>query len=289
MKYILNGHNSFYIRENWLIKIYTKLFQNGEKKEIPGNLFSKSGIHEAIDTLGIGSAMAEAVKYWGEVFKIFEKMENNSYSLTELGKQIYEEDKYFQNKNSLWLLHYNVFKRKNEKILVWEEALKNNFFSKSELEEKIAVILKEAEVKSSEKSIRDGVSVFLKSYLKERDIVDNPEENIISPFVRLNYLKKEGENYRFREITSEEISDYLILYILLNENLKDELNITEAYGIINNIIKMTKLEFNRILNKLEYRKDISIDRAGGLENIILYRDKYSERTLINKILERELI
>ena len=69
----------------------------------------------------------------------------------------------------------------------------------------------------------------------------------------------------------------------------NQLTISQGYEYINNIIKMSYLEFEKIIQCLENENYLHVDRAAGLENITIDTRKYSEDEIIKKILESELV
>lgn len=290
MKYIMSGHSSFYIREGWLNKSFSKIFEGKLNNEVDPTFFSKNKLSKAIDELGVGSVMVESIRFWLDLLGVVTR-DKNSIRLSQCAKVIFEKDKYLQNLNSLWLLHFNILNKKNEKAIIWDISFnrKNNSeFTKESLETATEIYCKENEIKFSKKSISDSINVFIKTYYNDSKD-DNPEENITSPFVRLNYLTLTPEKtFKFRNIKSNEISEYLIYYILL-EKVKEsnhikQITFNEALDTVNKAIKISYLELEKIIQDLEKKNEIFIDRAVGLDNITIDTDRYTELQLFNKIL-----
>ena len=108
-KITLKGNGSFYIREGWLTKGLVEIEKNPE-------LFSKK-YFEGADALGVGSVMAKSIKYWlmaaGLIVKKAEQspvkydIKKGSF-ISKCGKLILENDKYIENKDTLWIIHYNI-------------------------------------------------------------------------------------------------------------------------------------------------------------------------------------
>ena len=295
MKVIISGHSSFYIRENWINKLFYKVYEKDINKKIDKSFFSKNNLSVAIDTLGVGSKMVESIKYWIDILGIIEKNGDN-LELSENSKIIFQLDPYLENLNSLWLLHSNILTKKNEKVLIWDLVFKNqenNSFSKESLEKKAELFCIENRIKYSKKTLEDTINVFIKTYLKDEKTLNNPEENMVSPFVKLNYLKQAGEVYKFINVNRESISDYLIYYLLFkkikNQGLINQLSVIDAYDYVNKIIRISYLDFEKIVQELELQDEIHVDRAAGLQNITLDIKKYLEKDIIKKILESELL
>lgn len=289
MSNILIGHSSFYLRSGWLKKGVEYVLKDNKEY-----IFSKNNIL-AIDYLGIGSVMVQSLKFWMNTLDILEK-ENKEYKLKREIVTILKYDPYLQKTNTLWLLHIYIMERdnRNENPVLWNLLIrrkKYNVFSEKDIKEAVENYYKEIEEKISERSLKDSISVFIKLYYKtEEGDNNNPEDNLYSPFIKLNYLNKTEENkYYFRNIDSEELAEEIIFYLLKRELLnlkKTQITIIDSYNYINGIISMRTIEYNKIINKLENRDFISVDRAGGLQNIIIKQD-ISEKKLIEMILERE--
>ena len=141
---------------------------------------------------------------------IIEKKEND-LELSENAKVIFELDPYLENINSLRLLHSNVLTKKNEKILIWDlvfKSLESNSITKEHLEKKAELFYLENEIKYSKKTLEDAINIFIRTYLKDKKALSAPEENIISPFVKLNYLQEYKGIYKLLNINRKNISDY---------------------------------------------------------------------------------
>lgn len=295
MKYIMSGHGSFYIREGWLNKCFNKIFKRDIEYKVPLIYFSKNKQKKAIDDLGVGSIMVESMKYWLEILEVIEKDKTNC-ELSEIAKVIFKKDEYLQNINSLWLLHSNIFYKENENVLIWNVAFnknESNEFTKELLENRVELFCKERNIKYSKKTLQDSVNVFIKVYCKEADKVFNPEDNIVSPFSRLKCIEKTVDKlYKIRYIDPKEISEYLIYYLLIKKyrGYKGtvQLSLIEAYEYIYKVIRLSYLDFEKILELLEGKNEIHIDRAVGLNIITIDVEKESEKEILNKILGSEL-
>ena len=207
MKVIISGHSSFYMRGSWLNKLFYKVFKCDTNKKIDKAFFSKGNLIKAIDTLGIGSKMVESLKYWLDIFSIVDK-KGNILELSECAKIIFELDPYLENKNSLWLLHSNIFTKKDEKVLIWDLAFSSNStstFTKESLEKRAEYYCTENRIKYSKKTLVDTINVFIKTYLKDDKNSLDPEDNIVSPFVKLEYLKEDKGVYRIKNIERKNI------------------------------------------------------------------------------------
>lgn len=290
MIHILVGHSSFYLREGWIKKGIEHL-----KVDNSEMAFSKTKI-KSIDKLGIGSVMVQSLKFWLNLLDIIKK-ENKQYIPKRNIEKIISEDPYLQNKNILWLLHSYIFDRdnKDETAILWDIAIsskKVNAFTKDELRVQIDIFFKENGINFSKRSVEDSISVFLKTYYSDIQKEKDPETNLYSPFNRLNYLQKNiKDEYYFRNISNTEISEYLAYYFLyrITEGFKHKaIEKNKSYNFFSSIIKMTHYDYEKLIGKLENKDFISIDRAGGLANIIIKKE-LTEEEIIDRLLESEII
>lgn len=283
---LLVGHSSFYLRSGWLKKGVEYVLEN--KSE---NIFSKSNI-EAIDKLGIGSVMVQSLKFWMSMLDIIEKT-NKQFSLKRDIEKILEKDPYLQNKNILWLLHTYIMNRDEEKEnpVLWNLLIrnkKNSIFTEDEARDILNTFYKEKGETISDRSIKDSINVFIKMYYKELQLKSDPEDNMYSPFVKLDYLlKNENNQFYFRNIEDSEIAEEIIFYLLKRRmRIFRQISVIDSYNYINGIIKMRINDYEKLISKLENRDFLSVDRAAGLQNINITKD-ISEKEIIQLILERE--
>ena len=137
------------------------------------------------------------------------------------------------------------------------------------------------------KYLKDSVNVFIKTYYKDIDLKEDPEDNLFSPFIKLNYLLKNEEGkYYFRNIDNNEIAEEIIFFLLKRKVTNKQISIIESYDFINGIIKVRINEYEKIISKLENREFVFVDRTAGLQNINLIKE-LSEREIIELIMERE--
>lgn len=281
------GHLSFYLRVGWIKKGIDYLKKNNNE-----NAFSKSNI-EAIDELGIGSVMVQSLRFWLELLGIVKK-ENKKYVFKREIETIIELDPYLENNNILWLLHSYILERedKETEATLWKfifEERRNLSFTEEELLNSFNVYLEKIGIKMSERSLKDSISVFIKTYNNGNKDISDPEENIISPFLKLNYLKEEEGRYYFRTVSEKEISEYLVLYLLIKESKKlnlNELNIFDAYFNFNKIIKISMQDYEILINKLEKRNYVSLERVAGLSTLHILK-MISDEEIIKRIIGRE--
>lgn len=282
---LLVGHSSFYLRNGWVKKGVEYVQKNKDE-----NIFSKNNI-KAIDELGIGSVMVQSLKFWLIMLDIIGKKDKELYLKREI-EYILKMDPYLQKINTLWLLHTYIMERekKDENPVLWNlfiKNTKNSVFTEEEARDILALFYKEEKEVVSERSIRDSISVFIKTYYKDIDLKVDPEDNLFSPFIKLNYLQKnENGKYYFRYIYNTEIAEELIFFLLKRIVKDKQISIMDSYSYINGIIKMRINEYEKLISKLENREFLFVDRAAGLQNINIIKD-ISEKEIIQLIMERE--
>lgn len=282
---LLVGHSSFYLRNGWIKKGVEYVQKNKDE-----NIFSKSNI-KAIDELGIGSVMVQSLKFWLIMLDIIGKKDKEFYLKREI-EYILKMDPYLQKINTLWLLHTYIMERekKDENPVLWNLFIKNkknSVFTEEEARDILALFYKEEKEIVSERSIKDSVNVFIKTYYKDIDLKVDPEDNLFSPFIKLNYLQKnENGKYYFRDIYNTEIAEELIFFLLKRIVKDKQISIMDSYSYINGIIKMRINEYEKLISKLENREFLFVDRAAGLQNINIIKD-ISEKEIIQLIMERE--
>ena len=104
-KYRLKGHGGFFMREGWFAKGMTEVSENPR-------LFTKEN-YSGADALGVGSAMAKAIRYWMGVCGLIKEVRGTGTVLTEMGQLIAGEDLYLEDLFSVWLLRIQCGKGDN--------------------------------------------------------------------------------------------------------------------------------------------------------------------------------
>jgi hypothetical protein len=250
------GHESFYLREGWLKKGLDILAENPD-------LFQGSNLIDSINKLGVGSNMVKAMRYWLEKCDIIIKNnKTHEYTLTEECKLIRTYDSYFQHKNTLWILHYNI--SKNSRIWECLNCQDVALFGKEDMINQISNMFKENNAKFANKTIKDSINTFVNTYTPNKKIVD-PEDNIISPLSKLKLITHFDDKYRFRDITLDDFDPLVIYYLFINDITTVQLS--DLYSEIRKYFKMELNILRKALDVLENDNYLTIDRAAGLNNI----------------------
>ena len=262
------GHESFYLREGWLIKgIYAI--------QADPTIFQGSQLIKAIDALGVGSNMVKAIRYWLEVCGLIEKTKSHTYILKDTAKLIFKYDPYMQHVSTLWILHSECCLNSALWHLIFIEK-ETNTFLKDRILEKIESRLKELDSSFAKKTIKDSVNVFINTYLSNKKPND-PEDNILSPLSKLKLLKELSYNYTFQDVSYKDFSPYLIYSIKLCQLKKnDKILIDDIYIQLNNIININYNNVRKSIDYLEHEGAIKIDRTAGLNNILIVKELTKE-------------
>ena len=215
-KITLKGNGSFYIREGWLTKGLVEIAKNPE-------LFSKKN-NEGADALGVGSAMSKSIRYWlltaGLIVKDsklspLEYENKKGHFISKTGKYILDNDRYIENKDTLWIIHYNIASNYRE-ATVWNlffNIVGEERFNRRELESMMENELYKRTYgeKISDKSLSNDCAVLLQMYFDDRKN-ENPEEKLHCPLAELNLLSKSRNIYSRNEIKENDISSLAVLF-----------------------------------------------------------------------------
>ena len=268
VKMRLQGHEKFPLREGWL---------NKGLRIVNDNPMVFQG-KEGPDEFGIGNNMVKSLRYWLKAFDLIEGTLTKGLTLTEFGKTIYEYDPYIEQDFTLWILHSKIAKN-IEEATSWYM-----FFNRCDLEDMekdiIEKVLHREIVKYasgqtfSEKSVKNDLDVILNMYSKGKKVED-PEEKSVSPFVSLNLIKNCEGSYSKKAPDRRKINEDVILFELADlmnglDNISIEHAINGECGI-SKIYQLKSVDINEMLDRLDSRGYIRVDRTAGLD--IIYREK----------------
>lgn len=291
LKYKLKGNETFTIREGWLNKGLNAI------KEDP-YVFSTQ---DAMDKLGMGSKMVKSLKYWLLATGLCEeKRDKNSkhfLKLTEdFGKIVQEHDFYFEDIFTLWIMHFNIVS-KLEFCTLWNFFF-NRFsvieFSKEAMINRMnSEFIKVFNNSGLIKSVSDDCSVLLKMYVESDKNIEDPEDNLSSPFSELGVIQKKGKGEFEKVKPFEDNLDRLaILYVMLANMSGDKKSIAidDLATDDNNIGKVFNLDKNLIIDYLEQlkrEKYITLNRTAGLDMVYLNKNADLKNILLNYYTEIE--
>lgn len=276
---VINKHLTFYIRNGWPTKILDAIV---EEKHI----FSPNFELEAVDGIGVGRVMVKAMRYWGTVLGIT-KEEKDSKGiitiLTPLAELIREYDPYFQRKGSLWLLHRNLARSK-EQATAWYWAF-NEFsgqeFTKEEFVEIFNAYLMREQFVFRRAAIAKEFDCFKNTYVSDSkfDLKKIVEEDNVPFFAPLGLIAYKGAGvFEKTSIRSREIPKEILYYSILKDN--EELlennhqisieSLLEDAGQVGRYDCLSYVELLEALQQLENRKYIRLYNNFGNRYIEIY-------------------
>ena len=269
------AHDTFFIRKGWL----SKGMKHIEAK--PDVFVSKD--ENPMDILGIGSNMVKALRYWLQVTGISEEPNSGKrlQNFTELGRKIFEKDRYVEELGTLLLLHYQLASNKEE-ATAWYYFF--NIFNQTEfnrdefLDELNKFIAIKGESSVALRSLNDDFSCIINTYvsrLKSNPLKISAENNIDCPFGELGMIDivQKGKNPRYRKssIHPELVDPWVALAIIVDQaggnksiHLNDLLNSPCNIGKTLNLDAITLLD---VLHNIEKIEQIKIIRTAGLDII----------------------
>lgn len=205
-RYSFSGHESFNCKSLWLKKGYDYLFT--------GNKFTAIN---AVVKLGVGKNMVSSIRFWLRVFGL-----SSSDNLTDLATFLFDDnngrDRFSEDINSLWVLHYHLVKNNIASIynlLFVDYQKEKREFSRDELQAYIKRKCSVPEQKNvyNENTIKKDISVLLTNYVAPKDLKNI--ENFSALLISLGLIQnKDSEIYKFKETMSDEIAPEIILYAL---------------------------------------------------------------------------
>lgn len=215
MKYKFSGHETFQCRHFWLKKGYDFLVENKD--------FSKN---EALIDLGVGKNMITSIKHW---LKAFEIIDENS-DVTELGHYFFDDEKgkdpYLEDLGTLNILHFNLinnFSQSSIYRLVFQDFRTKRItldFTTDQVYDFISKRLISEGEAFSEKSLRNDINVFLKTYqTSTRKKSKSLEDDYASILIELNLIDEVSEEtdsnknvYRIRYDERRDLDSLIYLY-----------------------------------------------------------------------------
>lgn len=274
-------HETFYFREGWLTKGLRVLEENGR------DVFLRK---DAMELLGIGSNMVKSLRYWMQATGLTKepskgrKFQEN----TDFGDVVYKYDRYFEDRATLWLLHYNLAKN-YEFSSTWYWFF--NVFNYKEFDEgiflgQLSSWVSENGLTIADSSLKKDFDCLINSYLITKDWLNaNPEDNITCPLRELGLIEYADEKQRIYRITRREVSDIpleVILYCLLDFADSDKtvdkkhISIDELLSKETSIGRIFSLGLNELIYFLENLQEkglIYITKTAGLNNVTINYDE----------------
>ena len=265
-KFHLKGNASFAIREGWLTKGMRNVTKDPE-------VFLRD---EATAILGVGSAMVKSIRFWLQAAGLTTEPRagRRTQSLTELGQLIAENDPYFEDLFTLYIVHDHIVS--NSKLATVWYLLFNTFdaprFSRENMEESLLTTFRElVNIDFSETSFKDDCSVALKTYVTDRNKQASPEDNMQCPLTALDLFAKTSDTYERTIPSPEKLHPYAVLYVLLNamgdrKGISLDKILTEPNNV-GKVLHLNAYRLNMYLDALQADGMLTVQRTAGLNMI----------------------
>lgn len=269
------GHEKFFIRKGWLHKGIKNVSEN------PAVFVNKEPV--PADVLGLGSNMVKSLRYWLQVVGLTQEpvAGKRIQEITKIGQLIYQNDPYFEELGSLWLLHYNLA-RNMQQATSWYFFF-NEFQMQEFKKDDFCLALQKyigihSDVEVSESSLENDFDCFINTYIsrmKSNPEKVHPENNIDCPLGELNLLdvKDKRDKIYTRVIPPKaSIHPFIALAIIVDMAESQEIKIQSILRNKNGLGKLFNLDMIsllELLNKIEKLGYISVIRTAGLDVIRL--------------------
>lgn len=269
------AHDTFFIRKGWLSKGMERIVEK------PDLFIDKD--ENPMDILGIGANMVKALRYWLQAVGLTSEplRGRRIQTLTSLGEQIYEKDRYIEELGTLYLLQYQLVKQDCE-ATAWYFFF-NEFnmseFTKEEFVQDLQnyILMSEEEGMPAIRSLNDDFSCIINTYLpryKSNPGKVSPENNIDCPFGELGLVdisNKKKKTYKKSIPSARSFNSWAVLAVIVDQaDGRDEIGLNELLtkpcniGKVFNLDAITMLD---ILHEIERIGKIKIIRTAGLDVI----------------------
>ncbi|NLD50709.1 MAG: DUF4007 family protein [Clostridiaceae bacterium] len=273
------AHDTFFIRKGWLYK--------GIKNVVLDRTVFMGDNGNPMDILGIGANMVKSLRYWLQAVGLtVEPNVGRKYqTLTPFGEIVYENDKYFEEIGTLWLLHYKLAINKAE-ATAWYyffNEFTRNEFNRDDFVKQLNnyILLNGSEV--SERSLDDDFNCIINTYvprIKSNPGKMHPENNIDCPLGELSLIdiaNKKAKTYKKSVPKLDSIHPLIILAIIVDQAQGEtQIKISSIQNDKCNAGKVFNLDIITLislLNKIESMGYIKVVRTAGLDYIDIKEQK----------------
>lgn len=271
------AHDTFFIRKGWLSKGMERIVAK------PDLFVDKN--ENPMDILGIGTNMVKSLRYWLQVVGLTEEPAGGRrvQNLTDFGREVYNNDRYIEEMGTLYLLQYQLAKRKSE-ATSWYFFF-NEFnvseFTKEEFVQEMQnyIMMSEDESSVALRSLNDDFSCIINTYLpryKTNPEKVSPENNIDCPFGELGLIdiaNKKKKTFKKVIPVAKSFNPWVVLSVIEDQaNGRDEIGLNELLTSPCNIGKIFNLDAITMLDILHLIENIGmlkIIRTAGLDVIHL--------------------
>lgn len=263
MRYSFSGHESFQCKSLWLKKGYDFLRAGGK--------FSDTN---SVVRLGVGKNMVASIRYWLRAFCL-----TTADEPTSLAHYLFDDeegrDKFTEDLNTLWILHYLLVKSRIASIynlLFLEYQREKKEFSKIEVQAFVKRKCSVPEQKNvyNENTVKKDIGVLLKSYIAPTDL--KTIEDFSSLLLDLNLIIRRGnDSFVFRQVNNTEISDEVLLYAMIDYSNEDKTLSLDKLQDLALIFCMSLPDLVEAIKRIEskYSRSIVFTDNSGVKNVQL--------------------
>ena len=283
----INKHGSFYIRTGWPTKIVDAI-------EKDAYIFSPNNEMQAVDDIGVGRVMIKAMRYWSTVLGISIETKNQTgvnQTLSPLGVIIAENDPFFQDAGTLWLMHRHLAKEK-ELATAWYWAfneLTTKTFTKDSFSSEFLSYLQKNGEKYTKNAVEKEFDCLKNTYVSDKafDIEKILDEETIPFFAPLKLIRYIGDGkFEMHRSSSKDIPLDIALYCIIDDNraqLQESKQLgvdllLEGAGQIGKYMNLSYASLLEILQQLENASKISLVNNFGNRHIQI--DQYDAESIL---------
>ena len=267
------AHDTFFIRKGWL----NKGMRNVNKD--PAVFMGTNG--NPMDILGIGANMVKALRYWLQAVNLTSEPNSGKreQSFTEFGRVVFENDPYIEEMGTLWLLHYQLAKNKDE-ATAWYyffNEFKPSEFTKEDFVKQLSNYIRINGEEVSERSLEDDYNCIINTYvprIKSSPEKVQPESNIDCPLGELGLIdisNKKEKIYKKSVPKKDTIHPLVLLAVILDQaNGETSIKISSIQNDPCNagrIFNLDIIALTALLYKIELLGYIKVVRTAGLDVI----------------------
>jgi hypothetical protein len=278
MKFKFRAHDTFFIRKGWLNKGMRNV-QND-----PQVFMGVNG--NPMDILGIGANMVKALRYWLQAVGLTEEPPagRKVQNFTNFGTIVYENDPYFEEMGTLWLLHYKLATNKTE-ATAWYyffNEFKLSEFTRDDFVVQLNNYIRINDDEVSERSLEDDYNCIINTYvprIKSNPEKVQPESNIDCPLGELGLIdiaNKKDKIYKKTTPKKDTLHPLILLAVIVNQaSGQPEIKISAIQNNTCNAGKVFNLDIitlTNLLYKIELMGYIKVVRTAGLDVVRIERE-----------------
>ena len=267
------AHETFFIRKGWLNKGMRNVNND------PAVFMGTNG--NPMDILGIGANMVKSLRYWLQAVNLTSEPNSGKreQTFTEFGRIVFDNDPYIEEMGTLWLLHYQLAKNK-ENATAWYYFF-NEFkpieFTKEDFVKQLSNYIRINGEEVSERSLEDDYNCIINTYvprIKFSPEKVQPESNIDCPFGELSLIdisNKKEKIYKKSVPKKDTIHPLILLAVILDQakgatSIKIS-SIQNDFCNAGKIFNLDIIALTALLYKIELLGYIEVVRTAGLDII----------------------